>query len=172
MTYTTPFVVSGDGTHTYEFRSVDNAAQIEATKTLIIKIDTVAPVSASEVSDATVWLNATDGTSGVGSVMYRIDGGSWATFGSSLSFAEAGTYVIDFYALDVAGNQEATKSVTVVVEEEDLTEDDPSASNLMIYIGIGAIVAIVAVLLVVMLLMKRRKGQQPDAVSPEPPPPA
>ena len=180
MTYTTPFAVSGDGTHTYEFRSVDNAAQTEATKTVAIKIDTVAPVSASEVSGATVWFNSTDATSGIGSIMYRVDSGIWTVYGTSLTMTEAGTYVIDFYSVDSAGNQEATKSVTVVVEEEDIPEDEPSSSNLLIYIGIGAVAAIVAILLVLMLLMKRRKGQQPAAVTPqspyptmplEPPPP-
>ena len=170
-TYTTALTISGEGTHSVEFRSVDLAAQTEATRTLTIKIDTVAPVSASAVSGASVWLNATDATSGIGGVMYRIDGGSWTTYSGVLTMSEAGTYVIDFYSVDAAGNQETTKSVTVEADEDDIPEDEPSPSNLMLYIGIGVAAAIAAALLILMLLMKRKKGQQPADMGMQSPPP-
>ena len=151
VTYTAPLGISGEGTHTVEFRSVDMAGQIESTKTLVIKIDSVAPVSSDTVSGATVSLDATDATSGIGSIMYRVDGGSWTTYTGVIEFTEPGTYLIDFYSVDVAGNVEISQTITVEVDEDGIPA-----------MVIAAIVAIgVAIPLLLLFLLKRRKRQQP-----------
>lgn len=170
QTYSAAIPISGEGTHTLEFRSVDNAAQTESTKTLTIKIDATGPTSVSAVSGASIWLNSTDATSGVGTTMYRIDAGAWTVYSGVLTMSEAGTYLIEFYAVDSAGNQEATKSVSVVVEKEDVLPDEPGTSSLIIWLGIGAAIAIAAVLIILFLLLKRKKGQQPADMMMQPMP--
>jgi hypothetical protein len=43
-TYTGPFPVSGDGSQSVEYRSTDKAEHVEPTRSLVVKIDTTAPV--------------------------------------------------------------------------------------------------------------------------------
>ena len=47
--YTAPVPVSGDGTHEVRFRSTDKAGNVEATKTVTVKIDATAPVTTAHV---------------------------------------------------------------------------------------------------------------------------
>ena len=174
-TYSAAIAVAGDGTHTLEYRSADNTGQVESTKTLTVKIDKVLPVTVATVSGAHVWLNCTDATSGMASMMYRIDGGSWTACTGMITVTGEGTHTLEFYATDAAGNTEVAQTVAVEVEEADDDDGDVLGSGAMLWVGIGLLAAIAAI--VVVLLMKRKKGQQPAdmgpaAVSPmEPPPP-
>ena len=65
-------------------------------------------------------LSATDGASGVSALRYRVGGvGNWqltANTTVTLSFSEAGIYLVEYYAEDVAGNEEAVKTRTVKVD--------------------------------------------------------
>ena len=169
-TYSAAVAIAGDGTHTLEYRSADNTGQVEATKTLTVKIDKVLPVTAADVTEANVWLNCTDATSGMASIMYRIDGGTWIACTGMITVTGAGTHTLEFYATDAAGNTEAIQTVTVSVDVE-----IPEFSLALVSL-IGLLVAVAAIL-IVLLLMKRRKGQQPTDMGPaagapmEPPPP-
>ena len=169
VTYSSPIAVSGEGTHTVQYYSVDIHSLQESTKSLSIKIDTVAPVTTSGVSGAQLWLNSTDATSGRGSTMYRIDNGTWQTYSSVLTVTGEGTHKVDYYSLDAAGNQEATKSVNVVGIPEDNGDGGGGLGTGALILIVGGIVAIVIVaLIILLLLMKRKKGQQPVMMAPPP----
>ena len=60
--YTAPVAVSGDGEHELRFRSTDQAGNVEATKTVSVKIDTTAPVTSATFAPANDagWHNGTD----------------------------------------------------------------------------------------------------------------
>jgi len=169
ITYSSAIAISTDGTHTLSYRSIDNSSQTEATKTLTVKIDTLAPVTATEVSGANVWLNVSDVTSGLGGVKYRIDNGTWQTYTGVIEVTGVGMHTVDFYSTDAAGNQESTDSVIVEVEQDGGGFSGLSGSLMLI----GLIAAIVVALLIMLLvLMRRKKGQQPNQMAPQPMPPS
>ena len=169
--YSSAIAVTVDGTHTLEYRSVDMAAQVETTKSLTIKIDTIKPVSALSLSGSWFWLNGTDATSGVSSIAYSLDGGNWVTYNGKVNITSVGTHTISYYCVDKAGNREDAKNETVVVKKH----SDAGISSDMLLIGGLLAAVIVAALIVLALLMRRRKGQSPTTYAPVqaqmPPPP-
>jgi large repetitive protein len=81
--YTGPFVISASGTHTVEYWSIDNLNNREVVRSLIVKIDPVAPVvtAASSPTSAsksprpvtvTISGNASDAVSGVSSASFNV----------------------------------------------------------------------------------------------------
>jgi len=123
--YTSPVTVAGDGTHTVDYYATDVAGNIESTHTVNLKIDTVSPASQSQVagtpagggylSPVTVTLSATDATSGVQSVLYRIDGGAQWTYGSPFHVAANGTHLVEYSAVDQAGNAESLHTLSILL---------------------------------------------------------
>jgi predicted CxxxxCH...CXXCH cytochrome family protein len=121
----TSFNVTGDGLHTFSFYSVDNASNTETTHVSnSFRIDTVAPVTSSGIAagtylgSQTVNFLATDGGSGVASTWYQLDSGAFTPGSTAIVPAPASgsaSHILSWYSLDVAGNQEATKSVTVTI---------------------------------------------------------
>ncbi|SDO20381.1 Protein of unknown function [Nakamurella panacisegetis] len=115
--YGAPLVVTGDGTHTVKFRSVDKAGNDEAIKTVAIKIDSTAPTTVADVSTdnpAKVILTATDPTSGVQRTEYRLDGGEWTTYAAPFTVVRTGAdQNLEFRSTDKAGNAEITASVVI-----------------------------------------------------------
>src|SRR5205807_2100959 len=67
------------------------------------------------ISNATVSLSATDATSGVRGLTYRIDGPDWLAYAGPISLGE-GRHLVEFYATDVAGLAESVRSLTVNVD--------------------------------------------------------
>jgi regulation of enolase protein 1 (concanavalin A-like superfamily) len=94
--------------------------------------DTTAPVTTATqavVEDGVqVTLTATDETdgSGVASTEYRIDEGEWTDYTAAFTISEPGTHTVEYRSTDVAGNEEAVKSLEVVVEAAD--EDAPTTT--------------------------------------------
>ena len=117
----TSFVVGGDGVHSVQFYSVDNAGNAESTKSAQVKIDGAAPVTTSSTDSAwhrsavTVTLTATDAQSGVDYTRYRVDGAAWQT-GTSFVVSGDGVHSVQFYSVDNAGNAESTKSAQVKID--------------------------------------------------------
>jgi hypothetical protein len=136
--YTGPFTVTGDGSHTLLYRSVDQLGHTEATQTLTFKNDATAPVIAGMPVACDVWppnnkmvqvatVTASDATSGLagaaaigvssnegGSADYRVVGGVVSVRASRSGGGDGRVYVITAHAEDVAGNTaDATASCVV-----------------------------------------------------------
>ena len=120
----TVVAVSGEGSHTLEFWSVDVAGNVETpheTGTFII--DQTAPTTTSDAralyaSSATISLTATDnaGGSGVDATHYILDGGADTT-GTLVAVSAAGTHTLEFWSVDVAGNVETPHTtVTLLID--------------------------------------------------------
>src|SRR2546425_1819632 len=113
-TYASPIAISGDGEHTVDFYSTDNAGNVEGWHSVGFRIDSTAPLTTISLDGAagddywfhsivTVDIAATDAGSGVDSIQYRLDGGTWATYAASFAVGE-GAHTLDAYAVDVAGS--------------------------------------------------------------------
>jgi hypothetical protein len=130
--YTSEFTISTAGSHTVKYWSTDNAGNIEQTHTVEVKIDTTPPVTtASATSNGTTYtfgnwttqpvmitLSPADGTgeSGVASTYYTIDNGPETTYENPFSISADGSYTIQFWSTDVAGNAEQSTSVVVKID--------------------------------------------------------
>ncbi|RIQ36944.1 hypothetical protein DY240_01465 [Jiangella rhizosphaerae] len=146
--YTTPLVVSALGDHTVQFRATDNAgnvAPVEAVQFSVVEPepdDTTPPdVSAAVAGDqnedgeyvgsATVTVTATDAGSGVASIAYALDGGSFQPYTAPVVVSAVGDHVVQYRATDNAGNTSPVESVAFTVvepEPDDTTPPDTSAS--------------------------------------------
>src|SRR5206468_1797700 len=124
--YAQSFVVVGDGVHTLDFNATDGAGLNEIVHHLTISIDTALPTSSPTVtgtsgnngwyiSNATVSLSATDATSGVRGLTYRIDGPDWLDYAGPVSLGE-GRHLVVSLESDLAGLTEAMRSIAVSVD--------------------------------------------------------
>ena len=73
---------SNDGAHTVEYRSTDDAGNVETAHSVVVKIVTVAPTTSAAGSDdawhdSDVTLTFSTSGAGVAKTEYRIDGGAW-----------------------------------------------------------------------------------------------
>jgi Bacterial Ig domain/Chitobiase/beta-hexosaminidase C-terminal domain len=126
-TYTAPFSVSA--TTTVKYRAWDNAGNVEATNSQLIRIDTTAPVSSITCNGSTcstgwynasvtVALSATDGQSGVAVIRYTTDGSTPTAASSAYigPFTLSATTTVRYRAWDSAGNVETTKAQSIRID--------------------------------------------------------
>jgi len=130
--YTGAFTISGDGSHSFSWYSVDNAGNSETPHTSnTFILDTVAPVTtcnavANQIynGSTTFTLSVSESGSGVSSTRWQLDGGAWNS-GASIPVTAPVTgyypHTINWYSTDGAGNVETTKSVTFKVSVYDVT---------------------------------------------------
>src|SRR5437867_4766481 len=113
QTYGFPVWVSGTGEHTVDFYSTDNAGNVEGWHSVGFRIDSTAPLTTISLDGAAgddYWFHsivrvdiaATDEGSGVDSIQYRLDGGTWARYSAPFDVGD-GEHTVDAYAVDVAG---------------------------------------------------------------------
>lgn len=126
--YSDTFTVTGDGVHTVEFYSDDVAGNEEPVHTVYVMIDTESPetVAAVEgtegldewiVSEATIVFDREDNASGVSVTMYRLNDGDWMErSGATLDVDVAGSHTLEYYSIDVAGNEEDIKTIEFKVD--------------------------------------------------------
>jgi parallel beta-helix repeat protein len=125
--------ISADGVTTVNYAATDNAGNIESTKSVTIKIDRTAPLTAATSSPAanaagwntagvTVTLNAADnaGASGIQSIQYWLTGAQQQNptiVTGPIAISAEGVTTINYAATDNAGNVESTKSLTVKIDK-------------------------------------------------------
>jgi hypothetical protein len=116
--YVSPVTVSAEGTTTIAYYSVDASGNAETPKSATARIDKTAPSTtddhaASYVGTATVKLAASDALSGLASTRYALDG--VAGTGTSIATTVTGSHTLAYSSADVAGNREATHTITFAV---------------------------------------------------------
>lgn len=117
--------VSGEGVHTLEYWSTDNADNEETHNTIqitVVLIDIIPPVTTHNYSNDGVWvsnnvlirLTATDeGTAGLKETRYRINSGQ-EVVGTRIDIKTAGIYYVSFWSIDNADNEELPHHEIVV----------------------------------------------------------
>lgn len=126
-TYTAPWDVSDEGTTTIGYLSVDEAGNVETTHTATVLIDKTAPASEATgpvgwvSSPATVTIESTDTVSGVAHKFYKLNGSATSTYTGPVSVTYDGTTTVSYWAVDEAGNVEATKTLNVRVSTGPVT---------------------------------------------------
>ena len=121
------------GDRLIEYRSTDNAGNVEQIETCHVLIDDTAPITTDNTDGLPhtcfrLLLTATDALSGVSITRYCIDGGPWET-GTSVPLGTVsrhlrhhpqalapGTYTVSYYSIDNAGNVESVKSCRVILD--------------------------------------------------------
>lgn len=120
--YTTPILIQQNGIYMYEYRSTDNAGNVEAAKSIELKLDKTLPITLYHfdpifavnqagrpyISGFTVTLRATDPDpgSGVSGTLFRINGGAWTTYTGPFQVHAGFTMTVEYYSIDQAGNME------------------------------------------------------------------
>jgi hypothetical protein len=107
--------VTGAGRHTVTATATDRAGNVSAPADLAVRIDATGPVSTATVDGTTraVTVTASDATSGVARIEYSIDTGAWFGYAGAITAPDADRHTVSFRALDVAGNSETAKTVTI-----------------------------------------------------------
>jgi hypothetical protein len=128
QTHSSAFSVSGQGSHTVTYWSVDALGNSESVQTGYVNIDTTAPVTIAtglQVTNHTGWrttsqdvsLSAIDGVlSGVTATSYTVDGGAPQAYSAPFSVSGAGSHAITYWSVDVAGNTESTHTGYVNID--------------------------------------------------------
>lgn len=146
--YSGPFTVSTEGINELLFRSVDKAGNVEQERSLVIKIDKTAPVTACVlegvigdqgwyVSDVLVTLTATDTYSGVLKTEYSFDGTTWTDYTEPFYVTKEGVNTLYYRSVDKAGKIEGFITIPAVKIDmtppttEQIVTSTPSGGSLV-----------------------------------------
>lgn len=130
--YTAPVVVDQVGSHKVRYRAVDRAGNVAAEKSVGFTVvpppsdDTAPPDTSATVSGernpdgtyidmATVTVSASDTGSGVNTIEYAVNDGSWQPYTMPVMVHQLGSHTVRYRATDKAGNVAAEKSVRFTV---------------------------------------------------------
>jgi hypothetical protein len=141
--YTGKIQFIADGVFNIDYYSIDTLGHTEMTNSIEVKIDTVAPSSEAITSetasggwyntDVSLTLSSTDGTSGLDEIFYRIDGGSWTVYTTAIAFTTEGTFTLEFYGEDNAGNDEPSETRTIQLDKTGPTWDEIPTNQVVVF---------------------------------------
>ncbi|MDP2233146.1 MAG: Ig-like domain repeat protein, partial [Actinomycetota bacterium] len=128
--------VTAEGTTTIEYSALDTAGNRCATETATVRIDKTAPGSSAThtagwtTGPVSVTLGSSDPVSGVDSIWYRTSPvGAWIRYEGAFQVSTTGTTTVAYWAADIAGNTEAPRSTTVLVDDAVPTVSDNAPSG-------------------------------------------
>jgi hypothetical protein len=119
------FTASTDGVYPLAVRAEDRAGNTSS-GSLELKIDSTPPTLAVSVSSpdgnegwyrspAVLKADASDLTSGLGCVQFRLDNGDWQE-GSDVTVSAEGIHTVEFQSIDLAGNRTLSQPITVPLD--------------------------------------------------------
>ncbi|MGO4110864.1 OmpL47-type beta-barrel domain-containing protein [Paenibacillus sp. YAF4_2] len=127
--YSSSFVIGTEGLTTVEARTIDNAGNISATKSVTLKLDKTLPTAPTVTPDSTAWTNAasvkaavtagTDGGSGVSRTEYSLSGATtlgWTTYTGQVTISAEGQTTLSARTVDIAGNISAVTTGIVKID--------------------------------------------------------
>jgi Pro-kumamolisin, activation domain/Bacterial Ig-like domain (group 3) len=149
--YSSPLTISTTGTTIVTYFTEDNAGNFSYVTFEYIRIDETAPtvgasfsgtlVSGVYQSAVTVQLTGTDTLSGVASIWYSLNGGSFVQYSGAFPVTTLGTNSVKYYAIDSAGNQSTTQTSSFTIHSPTTTRLTTSANP----IGAGKSLTLTAV---------------------------
>lgn len=129
-TYTIQFTAPREGTYEFFTRGTDNLDVMEPARNAADASTTIdlSPPSSNITfngnGDGTNFrgvfsfsLTATDSVSGIKAIHYRLNGGDWREYTMGVSLVKDGDYTIQYYATDLAGNDESVKTSTIHLQD-------------------------------------------------------
>ena len=158
---TSAITIAIDGIHTLEYYSVDNAGNIGAVNSTVLKIDQSLTTVLYSLDDGqtvtssslTITLDINDTGSGIMSMEYRIDGGSYISFSGEeieLSGLKDGHHILSLKIVDQAGNI-VLKELPFKVDTNPISPTGPNGILPLVAI----VIAVVGIALAVFLLRRR-----------------
>jgi PKD repeat protein/rhodanese-related sulfurtransferase len=125
--YNQPVVISDQGEHTIQFYSVDIYGNEESIQTKSVNLDFEKPSLDVQIDGQTsngwyvtnpiITLIAEDTSSGVETVIYKINDGDWLDYSQPFTLSE-GRYLLWCVAVDYAGNTYSTNLIPVNVDTD------------------------------------------------------
>jgi hypothetical protein len=127
-TYSVPFAVTTEGSHTIQYWSTDNAGNQESPQSLTVKLDLNAPVTTATLTPGirngwyaspTLTLTGDDGAgSGIDHISYSLDGAAFQTYSGPLSGFTTGNHFVQYRSTDNGGRVEAVKLIAFKVDAD------------------------------------------------------
>jgi hypothetical protein len=119
--------VTTGGLHTMSYYALDAAGNPSSVAQVTFKIDDIAPETTASmngrvgmngwfVSPVDVGFTAVDEQSGVHATCVSLDGETWLSISADVNVSAEGTHILRYYSVDVAGNVEAEKSLTINID--------------------------------------------------------
>ena len=118
---------SQDGSYNVTLNVTDDDGGTDE-DTAVVTVDTHAPNTTQELngtlgdhdwytSNVTVTLTAEDNVSGIDAIYYKINNGNWTLYQTPFTVSTEGENIVQYYAVDDAGNKEITKNVTIKIDK-------------------------------------------------------
>jgi len=118
------FQMPSEGLYTLDYYAIDFAGNTEDLNSHVFKLDNVAPVTADDAPEGlqkepvTIHFFSSDDISGINNIYFTTDGSTpdiTSSSGTSVILDETGNYIIKYFGVDNAGNEESVKQATVEV---------------------------------------------------------
>ncbi|MBL4888666.1 MAG: hypothetical protein JKX97_01435, partial [Candidatus Lindowbacteria bacterium] len=157
-------ITGEDGIHTISYRATDNVANTEVMQTRLFTADNSAPLTSFVISNpkaesgsdtfitsaSAVSFSALDAGVGADKIEVDVDEAGFVTYTSAIAFTAEGAHTIQYRASDKLGNTEATRSLSLIVDNTSpvittATGAPKFDSGTITFVGAGAAVSASAV---------------------------